>query len=94
MFTAWLGNSRFGKADLWVYVDGNCAVRCAEVTNAKGGLRVQVPIEKARFLTLVSLDLGVFDENAIFLGDPRLLLDAKGATEDAPQPPTAAASVE
>ena len=55
---------------------------------------MQVPIEKARFLTLISLDLGDFGENAIFLGDPRLLLDAKGETEEAPQPATTAASVE
>ncbi len=80
-FTAWLGNSSIGSAEFRVYLDGKCLPSYPEITNDRGGTRVQVPLGNARFLSLISLDSGTFGQDATFLGDPRLILNRPSAAD-------------
>jgi hypothetical protein len=65
-----------GKADVWVFVDGQLRFRREKITAQDGELKVVIPLDdQNRFLTLVATDGGdeTFADLVIF-GDPKLIL--------------------
>jgi hypothetical protein len=64
-----------GKADFWVFLDGELIAHYTSLTPAQDPIALDIPIENQRYLTLVSTDGGNGGTlDWITLGDPRIHL--------------------